>query len=49
MALFSEYWNYLVTLFGSQAWILWVITILTVTAIIDLIQRRVLSVACDLV
>lgn len=46
MGLFSEYWNYLVTLFGSHAWILWVITILTVTAIIDVIQRRVLDFAC---
>lgn len=46
MGLFSEYWNYLVTLFGSHAWILWVITILTVTAIIDVIQRRVLGFAC---
>ncbi len=47
MELVAEYWQYLVTLFGSHAWILWVVAILTVTAIIDLIQRRVLSVACD--
>ncbi|MGM0542039.1 MAG: mechanosensitive ion channel family protein, partial [Pseudomonadota bacterium] len=47
MELFTEYWDYLVKLFGGQAWILWVVTILTVTAIIDIIQRRVLSVACD--
>ncbi len=46
MGLVTEYWNYLVTLFGGHAWILWVVTILTVTAIIDVIQRRVLSVAC---
>ncbi|WP_019556178.1 mechanosensitive ion channel family protein [Thiomicrorhabdus arctica] len=47
MELFTEYWKYLVTLFGSQAWILWVITILMVTAIIDIVQRRVLGVASD--
>ncbi len=47
MELVTEYWQYLVTLFGSHAWILWVVTILTVTAIIDIIQRRVLGVACD--
>jgi MscS family membrane protein len=47
MELFTEYWKYLVTLFGSQAWILWVITILLVTAIIDIVQRRVLGVASD--
>lgn len=47
MELFTEYWRYLVILFGSQAWILWVVTILMVTAIIDIIQRRVLGVASD--
>ncbi len=46
MELVSEYWNYLVTLFGGHAWILWVVSILTLTAIIDVIQRRVLRVAC---
>lgn len=47
MELVTQYWQYLVTLFGSHAWILWVVTILTMTAIIDIIQRRVLGVACD--
>ena len=46
MELVTEYWNYLVTLFGEHAWILWVVTILTLTAIIDVIQRRVLAFAC---
>jgi MscS family membrane protein len=46
MELFTEYWNYLVTLFGGYAWLLWLVTILTVTAIIDIIQRRVLGITC---
>ncbi len=42
MAFLMELWANLVALFGGQVWLLLVISILLVTAIVDVIQRRVL-------
>lgn len=42
MAFLMELWANLVALFGGQVWLLLVISILLITAIVDVIQRRVL-------
>ncbi len=42
MELVTEYWGYLVSVFGKHAWFFLVITILGLTAVIDVIQRRIL-------
>lgn len=42
MELVTEYWEYLVSVFGKHAWFFLVITILGLTAVIDVIQRRIL-------
>lgn len=39
-----EIWEYLVTLFGGQVWLLMVTLILTATAVADVVQRKVLSI-----
>lgn len=43
MVFLMELWANLVALFGGQVWLLLVISILLVTAIVDVIQRRVLK------
>jgi len=43
MSFFVEAWASLVALFGGQVWLLLVISILSVTAIADMIQRRILK------
>ncbi|GKT12294.1 MAG: MscS family membrane protein [Thiomicrorhabdus sp.] len=43
MNIVGELWADLVTLFGGQVWLLLVISILIITAIADVVQRRVLK------
>ncbi|NPA71603.1 MAG: mechanosensitive ion channel family protein [Gammaproteobacteria bacterium] len=43
MSFLAESWAALVSLFGGQVWLLLVISILTITAIADIVQRRVLK------
>lgn len=43
MSTIAEFWADLVALFGGHVWVLLLISILLVTAILDVIQRRILS------
>lgn len=43
MEFFGSVWADLVALFGGQVWLLLVISILSVTAIVDAVQRRILK------
>jgi MscS family membrane protein len=43
MAFWNDVWISLLQLFGGQVWLLMLVTILTVTAIVDIVQRKVLK------
>ena len=43
MVFINELWADLVALFGGQVWLLMVLSVLTVTAVADVVQRRILK------
>ena len=44
LQMFSDLWTYLVQMFGGQVWLLMLTVILSATALIDVVQRKVLKI-----